>query len=408
MKIAILNSSIFPIPAVRGGAVETLIESFVKEAQHDPSVELTVFSLADNEAERRAAEFFPRTRFVWLERPAFVDSCDRAVTTAMRALRRDPNLWQKNHLWQLMVRQKLRRALLVENFDVILIENAIFLPALFQDRRLREKYRGRVIFHTHNLHYRTVTPSDAFAGIISISNFLIENTRRCFGAHLPIEIVPNGVDTARFTREVPPDELTRLRADFNIPADAPLLCFVGRIMPKKGVKMLLDAFDELAHSEAHLMLVGASSFGMTARTPFEEDIFTRAVHHPRIHTTGFVPHDELRRYYAAADAVVLPSLWEEALGLTMIEAQLAGRPLITTNRGGIPETTSPDTSVLVDVTPHFVSELAKAIDAVLDDAEIWEQRAVLARQQAEERFNEQRYYASMLHVIRQLTEVHTP
>ena len=50
MKIAILNSYIFPIPAVRGGAVETLIESLVKGANEDQTVELTVFSLYDQAA----------------------------------------------------------------------------------------------------------------------------------------------------------------------------------------------------------------------------------------------------------------------------------------------------------------------------------------------------------------------
>lgn len=62
MKIAVLNATIFPIPAVRGGAVESLIESFVAQANTDPSVELTVFSLDDEQARTRAAQF-PAVRF---------------------------------------------------------------------------------------------------------------------------------------------------------------------------------------------------------------------------------------------------------------------------------------------------------------------------------------------------------
>lgn len=409
MKIAVLNATIFPIPAVRGGAVESLIESFVSQANTDPSVELTVFSLDDEQARTRAAHF-PRVRFEWLARPAAVDAVDRGITRVARWIKRDPDMWQKNLLWQRLVVRRLQRALEQEDFDAVIIENAIFLCSLFDAPSLREKYRGKVFFHSHNVHFRTVTPSPAFAGILSISAFLIDNCRQCFGPDLPIRVVPNGVPTERFDREISEAEAAAekaaLRERYGIPPEAALVVFAGRIMPKKGVAELLDVAELLGKQggvdgrPVHVMLVGASSFGDRALTGFEAEVARRVEANPLLHATGFIPNAQLGAYYAAADVVALLSTWEEPFGLTIIEAQLAGRPLITTNMGGIPEAAHADLSQLLGVGPHLARDLADAIATVLRDPAIWEARAKQARERARELFSEERYYRQMISSIR--------
>lgn len=145
-------------------------------------------------------------------------------------------------------------------------------------------------------------------------------------------------------------------------------------MPKKGVLEVVQAFQKLENTHAHLVIVGASSFGMGQMTLFERELSQIVQEHPRIHATGFVNNQELGKYYALADLVVLPSLWEEPLGLTMIEAQLAGKPLITTNKGGIPETTSATNSILLEVTENLSKDLAFAMAEVLSDLPSWQKK----------------------------------
>ena len=70
--------------------------------------------------------------------------------------------------------------------------------------------------------------------------------------------------------------------------------------------------------------------------------------------TGYIPHEELPKYYALADLVVLPSTCEEAAGLTVIEAMMMQRPVITTTMGGIPEYTNPECAVLLENDEYFV------------------------------------------------------
>ncbi|ONK28376.1 hypothetical protein BVE84_03680 [Streptococcus azizii] len=398
MKIAILNSYLFPIPAVRGGAVETLIESIVKAANEDAAVEVTIFSLADDLA-IAASQDYPNVRFQWLKRPPLLDLIDRGITSFLRLIKGDKDLWQKNYLWQIMSARKTRQLLLEQDYDIICIQNAPYLCSLFEERELGEKYRGKVYFHTHNSQARKVNPSIALAGVISISHYLEENIRACFGETVPIQVVHNGVATEQFDVALSAEEKEELASRYQIPANAPIILFVGRMMPKKGVWELLQAFQKLENTAAHLLLVGASSFGMATVTPFEKEVAAVVASNSRIHTTGFVANEELGKYYALADVVVLPSIWEEPLGLTMIEAQLSGTPLITTNQGGIPESTNPAYSILIEVSQDLSADLARAIDEVLDHPTVWKEKALQAQAEAESRFNEKRFYHNIMKTL---------
>ena len=53
--------------------------------------------------------------------------------------------------------------------------------------------------------------------------------------------------------------------------------------------------------------------------------------------TGFIPYNQVPNYLMLADIAVLPSMWEEPFGLTIVESMAVGLPLITTRSGGIPE-----------------------------------------------------------------------
>lgn len=398
VKIAILNSYIFPVPAVRGGAVETLIESLIKEADKDISIDLTVFSLYDELALKESKKY-PNVTFKWLKRPMYIDRIDRGITSFLRFIKRNKDLWQKNFLWQIINTHMMRKFLSSQDYDKVIIQNAIHICKLFESKEMEDKYRGKVYFHTHNIHFRKVKLSAAFAGILSISHFLEENIRKCFGSDIDIKVIHNGVNTDLFEVSISKDEDESLRAKYEIPAKAPLILFVGRIMPKKGVWELLQAFTQLKNTSAHLILVGSSSFGMDNMTSFEYDVAEFTCKHPQIHTVGFIHNNELGKYYAAADVVVLPSIWNEPLGLTMIEAQLSGTPLITTNKGGIPEITNVKNSILLEVTNTFTEDLAIAIDDVIDNPKIWKEKAKVARKEVKNRLSERVFYENMLNSL---------
>ena len=88
-----------------------------------------------------------------------------------------------------------------------------------------------------------------------------------------------------------------------------------------------------------LMVLGSSFFDNAKK----EDSFIRSLkdraekYKNKIVFTGFIPYNQVPDFLRLADIAVLPSMWEEPFGLTVVEALAAGLPLITTRSGGIPE-----------------------------------------------------------------------
>ena len=128
----------------------------------------------------------------------------------------------------------------------------------------------------------------------------------------------------------------------------PLVLAVGRLHPQKGYDVLVDA----------LPLLGECTVAVAGDGPLESELRARA---PGIRWLG--RRDDVADLYAAADVVVLPSVWE-ARSLTAQEALRAGRPLVATDVGGIRDLVG-DGAVLVP--PGDARALATAVRRLLDD-----------------------------------------
>lgn len=111
------------------------------------------------------------------------------------------------------------------------------------------------------------------------------------------------------------------------PKDKINLLFVGRFDPPKGVDLLLEAFSRCARSDIHLTLIGDNVIGGLSVLKENSDCVT---------FLGWVPHDRVGNYYAACDAVIMPSRWE-AFGLVAAEAMKYGKPVLASDRGALPE-----------------------------------------------------------------------
>jgi len=81
----------------------------------------------------------------------------------------------------------------------------------------------------------------------------------------------------------------------------------------------------------------------------------------RIIFTGYIDYNDMPSIYQLGNIAVLPSMWEEPAGMTMVEAVVSGLPLITTNSGGIPEYISDDVAVLLDRDENLVDNIRDTI-----------------------------------------------
>jgi D-inositol-3-phosphate glycosyltransferase len=145
-----------------------------------------------------------------------------------------------------------------------------------------------------------------------------------------VEIVPPGVDHAFFS----PGDRTGARLALGL-GDHPVLLFVGRIQPLKGVTVAIRALASLADRRAVLLVVGgASGADGEAEVAKARALVDELGLQGRVRFVPPQPHHLLSTYYRASDVVVVPSR-SESFGLVALEAAACGTPVVAAAVGGL-------------------------------------------------------------------------
>ncbi len=145
---------------------------------------------------------------------------------------------------------------------------------------------------------------------------------------IPVDVIPNGINTDHFS----PSSTSRaeVRARIGLPEEAVVLLAVGRVEREKGFNLAVEALSRLQSERIHLLIVGK---GTQIHNLRRQAIASRVEN--RVHFLGFVDHENLPAYYHAADIFVAPTLAEEGLPLTLLEAMACGLPVVASSAGGI-------------------------------------------------------------------------
>ena len=206
-------------------------------------------------------------------------------------------------------------------------------------------------FEIYAPHYwNQVSKSDAQ---IAVSEFVAERlrlVRRTAGSNpRPGNILVNqsGVDSPFFARPELADHRNEVRRQLGLGESDVLFLFVGAVRQPKGIDILARAFSRLSseHPNACLAIAGGSSLWVDpesaqSRARFENEVFKTlkpAIDCRRVFNLGIVAPKDIASIYDAADVFVLPSTYQETFGLVILEAFAAGRPVIASKAGGIPE-----------------------------------------------------------------------
>jgi glycosyltransferase involved in cell wall biosynthesis len=149
-----------------------------------------------------------------------------------------------------------------------------------------------------------------------------------------IHVVAPGVDLERFS----PGDRAVAREALRVPAGARVAVAARRLVPRMGLGVLLDAWEQLADDRRLLLIVGDG--------PERQALEARAGASVRF--LGRVSDEELVACYRAADVAVVPSLEHEGFGLVVLEALACGTPTVVTDSGGLPAAVAGlDTSLVV-------------------------------------------------------------
>lgn len=166
-----------------------------------------------------------------------------------------------------------------------------------------------------------------------------------------------GVDLCKFNINYKTKWREEIRKEYNISPQTKIFCFVGRIVPQKGVNELLQVFLKLKDSDFILLIVGP---------PDEIELLDRRVleetnNSPKIIMVGSVQDPE--RFHAAADFFVLPS-YREGFPNTILEAGALGVPSIVTNINGMIDLVEDDINGFI-CEPKSVESLQQAVQKAL-------------------------------------------
>jgi glycosyltransferase involved in cell wall biosynthesis len=186
----------------------------------------------------------------------------------------------------------------------------------------------------------------------------IQRVLRGYGVRRPVEVLETGVP---LPARLDAAEQVTARATLGLPAECRVLLYVGRLAREKNLDLLLAAARRLAawRDDFVLLLVGDGP----GRQQLERDAARLGIgRHVRF--SGWVDHDRLRPYFAAATLFVFPSV-TETQGLSLLEAMAHGVPVVASVGPAIGDLVEPGRNGLL-VAPES-GDLSEAIDALLDD-----------------------------------------
>jgi glycosyltransferase involved in cell wall biosynthesis len=205
-------------------------------------------------------------------------------------------------------------------------------------------------------------------------------------------LLANGADSKKMVEliygswGVDLDEFSPEGEKIEIGKGKPVILYVGRLSPVKGVNYLLDAFYRLKAQgiQAHLVIVGDGSERERLRIQAESLGLVQ-----QITWFGTIKNADLPPYMRAAQILVLPSIstkrWVQQLSITAWQAMACGLPVIATRTGCMAEFTPPDTGFLVP--ERDPESLAQAMSILLEDPRVRKEMSVEARRYAYRRFD---------------------
>lgn len=379
-QIAFITPSLLPMPPVQGGAMETLLDHLLRCNEKAGDFDITVFCTG-GEAAKNAAAGYRLTRFVYLNgKPFWPTGYDLFIRGCRKVFRIELSP-------ERAYAKRVARALSQKKFDAVIVENQPdFLPLV-----RRAAFRAPVWLHLHN-HPSNFGRKAPFKiagcdGVIAVSDFVRREILRMTPlAPEQAVVLPNCVDVGRFDEVRCQKERAKIRSHFGVGDDDVLLLYSGRLVEQKGVDKLMEAFLKADAPNLKLMLAGSGWYSSNGETPFVSRLKNLADKAPgRVFLTGYIPFSEMPRYYAAADICAVPSICEEASGLTVLEAMAAGKPLIVTDAGGIPENLSGDCAILVRRDENLIASLTDAIEILRDDSGLRRRMGEAGKKQVEAR-----------------------
>ena len=393
LKVAIISPFYLPVPAVKGGGVEALIEALVKINEQEKQIDLTVFSPYNADA-FKATKNYPNTKFKFIKISHTLQKFNKLVS---KFLRKRCGIYFSSYYF---VSEAIKNRLNMINYDIIVVENNYHLAL-----SLAESNYKNLFLHIHNdpgqndnLLYGEISKY-AF-NYIAVSEYIKNQIVKAFNCEpISVDVLLNCIDLTKFINKNH-QKRNELKHRHKIEDSDLVFIFSGRIDARKGIFLLVKAFIELKiEQSAKLLIIGNDWYSKDADGPnlSQLKMMTREFS-DRFIFTGFVDNKSLSQYLSLADIAVIPSMAEEGAGLVAIEAMASGLPMIVTNSGGLPEYATPDCAIVINKDNHVTENLRDAMQVLANNPALRFQMGKSALNNSM-KFSELTYYRHFIDIM---------
>ncbi|MBA2872143.1 hypothetical protein HNQ85_002433 [Anoxybacillus calidus] len=374
MKIAFICTEKLPSPAVKGGAIQLMIDGvapFISQKH-----QLIIFSITDCslplKEKRNNIEYIRFPKETYEENVA--TELTKHTFDVIHVFNRPANL------------VKYKEASPTSAF-VLSVHNDMFSPLKITKELAEQAIQQSTIITTvseyikHTITGRYELPSDKIEVVYS-------------GIDLE-QYVPVWTETGQKIRE-------SMRKEWNV-ANKKVILFIGRLSKTKGPHILIQCMSEVlsCHPDAVLVIVGGRWFSDNGWNDYVERLHHLAKPYgEKIIFTNYIPSKKIPHILLMSDVFVCSSQWHEPLARVHYEAMAAGVPIITTNRGGNAEVIHHMKNGFVIDDYQNIQSFSKAIHFMLSHREKAAQMAKNGRNYVEEHFQ-------FTHVAARLEAIYT-
>jgi len=373
MRLALICTEKLPVPSIRGGAIQIMIDGVVPFLAADNDV--TVYSITDPDLpqyERRSG-----IRYIRFPAESYVENVAASLSR--------------------------------EGYDVVHVFNRPKHVPQYKSAAPHSKFV--VSLHNEMFDVNKLTDSEGASTIRSVEKIMTVSdyigstvTARYPSAKSKVRTVYSGFDANRYVpvwSEEGSRTRARLRRKYGLSGKKVIL-FVGRLTDKKGPDVLIRSLQQVLakHRNAALVIVGGKWFSKNSMNDYVRQLYAEAKPYGnRVIFTQFVPASEIPDYFLMGDVFVCSSQWQEPLARVHYEAMASGIPIVTTKRGGNAEVIHHRVNGLLVKDYQSRTAFANAINYMFSHPEEAKRMALKGRQMVKANF-------TFSHVAGRLTKVY--
>lgn len=362
MKVLVISPGALPIPAYKGGAVEALIESYIKYNETTHDCDFTVYTIEDDKDYNKEYKY---TKFMYINTKGYIYKINQIIRYIIN------NKLPKIHIGNAYIHKVIKKIKKEkQQYDVVIVENCPFYIL-----KLRKVYPDiPIICHLHNDYLNKDTKHSKsilrqYDKIIAISDYIkdridtIEKTNK-------VVTIYNGVNVDIFHEKIDKEKIVEYKNKYKIADKDINFLYTGRLVKEKGVKELILAFIKLLKTlpekNYKLLIVGSKASKNSKKDIYIHELMKIAKEFEKnIIFTGFIDYKDLPIFHAISNVQVIPSKWGEPLGNVVIEGMASGIKQIVTDDGGIKELVKGTNATIIS-TNNLTDNIYKSMLEIIE------------------------------------------